>query len=235
MTIRSWLRVDDGDVGGALHAFLKTLMESGQVEALLAPCRPPVGVGIVPVLIEDADLLSRCDLLAPVMSANMATLVSRLTNVDTGRRLGVVLRSCELRALVELTKLHQITLDHVTTIGVDCLGTYDVADYAALARAGCQPNAIWAGAPTGEPTLVDGYSLRTACQMCEHPVPEGADIRIGLIGLPDADAILVESEGGLALPPETAPADVTGRERVITALIERHLIARERILGAWRT
>jgi hypothetical protein len=40
----------------------------------------------------------------------------------------VVLRSREIRALIELVKLQQANLDNLTIIGVDCLGTYEVDD-----------------------------------------------------------------------------------------------------------
>ena len=43
-------------------------------------------------------------------------------------KLGVVLRSCEIRALVELVKFQQAKLDNALIIGVDCLGTYKVTD-----------------------------------------------------------------------------------------------------------
>ena len=234
MTHRKWLKVENGDVPGALSGFLKTLVEAGLVDTLLAPCRPPIGEGIVPALIQDREMLARSDLLAPVMPGNMATLVSRLTVTETGRRLGVVLRPCELRALVELTKLHQINLNGVTTIGIDCLGTYEVTDYIEMQRAGQRPETIWRGAGEGEPAVVEGYQVRTACQMCEHPVPEAANVRIGLIGLRDAGRLLIESDVPLDFSILEENGDASARPQAVTKLIERRVAARERILGAWR-
>jgi len=41
----------------------------------------------------------------------------------------VVLRSCEIRALVELVKFQQAKLDDVLIVGIDCLGAYKVVDW----------------------------------------------------------------------------------------------------------
>jgi formate dehydrogenase subunit beta len=234
MTMRKWLAVPDGNIRGALSGFLRALAGAERLDALLLPCRPPAGAGVTPALIEDWDLLAQCDPLVPVMSASMATLVSRLTVTQSGRRLGVVLRPCELRALVELTKLRQINLTDVLVIGVDCLGTYEMADYAALIRGGADPGAIWAGAAAGEPAGAEGYALRPACRMCEHPTPNGAQqVSIGLIGL-DGGRLLIESDRPLDLPGLEDAGATPAREEVVGRLMARRSAVRDRALAAWR-
>jgi len=133
-----------------------------------------------------------------------------------------------------LTKLHQITLEHVTTIGIDCLGTYETTDYAAMHRAGLEPDAIWNGAQTAEPAIVDGYALRTACQMCEHLDVGAADIQIGLIGLDYPHQIRIESQMDL---PEVAgePAgDAMKRQAALDRLTGERIAARDQMLSSWR-
>ena len=234
MTVQAWLTVEGDRIVAAVQNLFRALLTSGHIDALLVPCRVGAGDAVVPTLVEDVEKLADCDPLAPVMSTNAATLVSRLTVIDTGRQLGVVLRPCEIRALVELTKLHQITLEHVTIIGMDCLGTYEVPDYAAMVRAGQNPDGIWDGAEEGEPALVEGYQVRAACQMCEHPVAAHADIRIGLIGLDYPHQVLVESEKDLLLPLEMESGDFAGREEVVDSLIERRVAAKDHMFSAWR-
>jgi len=234
MTMQVWLTVEDDNIVAALRAFLGALLTSGQIDALLVPCRVGAGDAIVHTLIEEVAALSSCDPLAPAMPANGASLVSRLTVTDTGRQLGVVLRSCELRALIELTKLHQINMDHVTTIGVDCLGTYEVPDYAAMKRAGLDPDSIWNGAASGEPALVEDYQTRIACQMCEHPTADSADIRIGLIGFDYPRQALIESNKDLLLPLEMQKAESPERQKVVNGLKARRVVARDAALSAWR-
>ena len=48
--------------------------------------------------------------------------------------IALVLRPCEIRALVELVKLQQASMDPFLIIGVDCWGTYSVEEYAAKAK-----------------------------------------------------------------------------------------------------
>jgi len=144
------------------------------------------------------------------------------------------LRSCEWRALIELTKLQQADLSHLLAIGIDCLGTYEVTDYVAMRRAGLQPERIWEGARTGEPALLEGYPLRTACQMCEHPVPEGVHIRVGLIGLDYGRELLIESDEDLSLPWPCAKTSDSEREKSVATLRERRIATRERMLATWR-
>ena len=95
----------------------------------------------------------------------------------------MVLRSCELRALVELVKLQQASLEDMVTIGVDCLGTYDVAVYTKMQNdGGMDVVALLATAQNGALAPQDGYAFRDACQMCEKPHVEGADITLELFG-----------------------------------------------------
>ena len=234
--IRRWLNVEQGDGPAALRGLLRHLLESGQVDAVLALCRPAAGEALVPALVDDVDALAGCEPLAPVMPANMAALVSRLSVTDTGRRLAAVLRPCEARALIELSKFRQTMLDRVLVIGVDCLGTYELPDYVQMKRQGQRPERIWERAGAGEPALVEGYALRAACQMCEHPVAELANLRIGLIGIGYPQRILLEADASVRLPAETEPADEepAARRQTIEQLTARRLAARDAAFSAWR-
>jgi len=96
-------------------------------------------------------------------------------------RIGVVLRPCELRALVELAKLQQANLADLLTIGVDCPGTYDVPTYSRCGRPGARRAEMFAGARTGELAPQPDYTLRDACLMCERPQVEGATCQSGCL------------------------------------------------------
>jgi formate dehydrogenase subunit beta len=96
--------------------------------------------------------------------------------------IAVVLRPCEVRALVELVKLQQATMAPFFVIGMDCWGTYSVEDYAAKASQSGENGSVTeeflqqvtAGEIPGD--------LRGACRGCQHPVPTHADLAIQLIG-----------------------------------------------------
>jgi len=138
---------------------------------------------VTPALVADPDLLDAANPLAPVMGLNAARVAGHVSIREPRGRIGVVLRPCELRALVELVKLKQASLDDMVTIGVDCLGTYDVAVYTEMpAGGGVDVRALWATAQSGELAPQEGYAFRDACQMCEKPHVEEADVTLELFG-----------------------------------------------------
>ena len=107
MSVQAILEVKDGDVLAALREFLRQLLEMGIVDALLVPLELPSGDAIVQTLVKDASKLESANPLAPVMMVNSANVVSNLTRLGNREKVGVVLKSCEMRALVELVKLQQ--------------------------------------------------------------------------------------------------------------------------------
>ena len=174
--------VENDDTLAAVRGFLKRLLEAEVVDALLVPMETPAGA-ITPALVADPDLLDVANPLAPVMGLNAARVAGHVSMREPRGRIGVVLRPCELRALVELIKLQQASLDDVVTIGVDCLGTYDVPVYAAMqADGGVDREALLATAQSGELAPQEGYAFRDACQMCEGPHVEEAEVTLELFG-----------------------------------------------------
>ncbi|MCX7682408.1 MAG: 4Fe-4S dicluster domain-containing protein [Anaerolineae bacterium] len=174
--------VENKDTLAALRGFLKLLLERNVVEALLLPMETSAGA-ITPALVTDPALLAAANPLAPVMGLNAARVVGAVSVREPRGRIGALLRPCELRALVELVKLQQASLDDLVTIGIDCLGTYGVADYMAIrAAGGVELVDFLAVARDGLPQPREGYAFRDACAMCENTCPEGADITIQLFG-----------------------------------------------------
>ena len=102
--------VEDGDVLTAVRGFLQRLLESGVVEALFVPLEVDGGA-ITPALVTDPARLSLANPFTPIMPINGARAISALTGKHVPAQLGAVLRSCEIRALVELVKLQQATLE----------------------------------------------------------------------------------------------------------------------------
>ncbi len=174
--------VENNDTLAAVRGFLKRLLETEVVDALLVPMETPAGA-ITPALVADPDLLDVANPLAPVMGLNAARVAGHVSIREPRGRIGVVLRPCELRALVELIKLQQASLDDVVTIGVDCLGTYDVPVYNTMqADSGVDMAALLATAQSGELAPQEGYAFRDACQMCEGPYVEEAEVTLELFG-----------------------------------------------------
>jgi formate dehydrogenase subunit beta len=241
MSVTAYLEVAEGDTLGALQSFLGRLLTEDIVDALLVPQKLPTGDNVVPALIRDPAKLAGVDPIAPVMPVIAAKAVSNVTATEHSERLAAVLRSCELRALIELVKLQQASLDNVILIGVDCLGTYEVTDYAKLIEAGVDPTAeVLARAAEGQLTAHEGYQFRAACRMCEKPFPGGPDvyrpdITVGLLGVDPGKQILIEANDDLAeklgLEAAEAPAE---REEIIDRLIAERTAERDRVFAAFR-
>jgi formate dehydrogenase subunit beta len=118
----------------------------------------------------------------PVNSAKAVSDYSRLKPSES--KVAVVLRPCELRALIELVKLNQANLENLILIGFDCAGTFSVQDYAesfTQNKSGIDSE-----------TLLKMYlklenksNIRSACGACEYFMPESAednDVTLGLYG-----------------------------------------------------
>jgi hypothetical protein len=71
--------------------------------------------------------------LAPVSPFNTARMASRVLADGVGKRIAVVMRPCEVRALIELAKLSQCTLEPAILISMDCFGRMENDDYLELA------------------------------------------------------------------------------------------------------
>jgi formate dehydrogenase subunit beta len=195
MAKRAVVKVSEGRTEEAIIGFLKTLLEKGVVEAMVVPKRLPSGDGFVQTLIRDPKKLNGVCVLSPTMPVQSARVASHLTIKNLGKKVAAVLKACEIRAIVELTKFLQVKLDNLYLIGIDCPGTFEVADYAKMFQEGKGgeglTKGLLKGMAKGETPSVDGYAFRTACQMCEYPIPQ-ADIVLKLFGYQIEQEIGVE-------------------------------------------
>src|SRR4030042_1219125 len=185
------IEVKDARVKEAINSFLESLLEKKLVSALLVPREVPSKDNVAQSLATNSNGLKEVNVISPVLPVSSARIISQMTRLSSYKNpVGVVLRSCEIRALIELVKLKQASLDNLLIIGVDCLGTYSVSDYQNLCKQGNSPSDELLGKfkEGGEDT-----KLRKACQVCEYPVPSNADLVIGLIGVDFEKNILLES------------------------------------------
>ncbi|MFH0914797.1 MAG: formate dehydrogenase, partial [Chloroflexota bacterium] len=216
-----------------LNAFLKSLLESHLLDALLVAVELPTGHSVTAALVRHQERLGGAAPLAPVMPVSTARVVSQLTrNAPSKKRVGVVLRSCELRALLELVKLKQASLENLVLIGMDCPGTYSVAGYDELCRQTATPVEDFLKGRSPD------LQIREACRVCEYPAPPNADLVLGLIGLDVEKEILVQAtspEGqrlleALKLPPATEE-EKRKRETALSELVAERIKARDELFS----
>ncbi len=224
-----------GNLLQAIQGVLRGLLEKRVVEALLVPLFQPTGQ-VGPMLVSDPAALDQADPLTPVLPINAARAASLLTISGNRKRVGLVLRPCEIRALVELVKFQQVRLDNALIIGVDCLGTYKVTDWQRVGSKQQVLDALLAGAESGELQPFAGMQFRAACQMCEQPVPEGEHVALtlGLMGVEPGKLYLkarAEVAEALGLTAGEQPA---GRAEAVRKLIAARTEVRDATFAAFR-
>lgn len=122
----------DDDVRVVLRNFFGQAMEKQTFDAVLMPMKVPSGDSYAWILIKDRDFLSDANPIAPIMPINAAVALKKLTRKGSGKlNIAVVMRPCEIRAAIELTKLNQINLDKITLLSYDCAGALPMQDYIA--------------------------------------------------------------------------------------------------------
>ncbi len=176
---------DEAGLDSAARGVLASLMEKGLVDAVLVP-RALRGGGVAQALSTRAGELADAAPFAPVVPASSAVIVSNLTKVESSsKKIAVVLRPCELRALVELVKLKQASLENLLVVGLDCPGTFAVKDYASLVDEGKDVMAL---------SLQGDEGLRNLCKACTDFTPRLADIVLGFYGAPESGVLVVTAE-----------------------------------------
>jgi len=183
------LKIKNGDTTGSVNDLLKEFLKSKKLQALLVMQEVPSKKMSFPVLISNPDKLNS-NIFAPVLPVSTATIVSKITKVESSSKpIGVIMRSCQINALVELVKLNQANLDNIIIIGVDCLGTFSINTYSDFQE-------------KSNPTeyILDSFKkkrdvvkyLRSACYTCKNPIPNNADIIIGLYGIDIQKELLIQ-------------------------------------------
>lgn len=217
-----------------LRGVLRELFETNQAAALFAPLPTSGGGRLMPTLITDVAKLDTINPLAPLYPLNAATLLARLTRKASGMPILAVLRPCEVRAYTELIKLKQATREDVLLVSLDCLGAYPNRQIPHLEEAlpDDLTQAHYAWQVQGASNPYPEVALSQACQACDHPVADSADMTIALLGTADTERLWLEArtEKGLAwlkklaLTADTLPE---GRARALDDLLQARTAALE--------
>jgi formate dehydrogenase subunit beta len=241
MTGYTQLPAKEKGLNGALVELFKNMLTEGTVDAILVPCRRDEG-GVMQTLVSDPARLDNIDPFAPVVPINSAKLISSMTADPSGRPVAVVVRSCEMRALIELVKLKQANLDNVILIGLDCLGRYENTDFRT--HQGTSPgsatvsflkDALGSKAKKSKAAI----DLCLACQVCEFPVADNVDMRLCVLG-GNGDGVWVQwltatgeamrSKLGL----EIDKKDPKDRDKAVEKIVQKRTEARDKLFEEFR-
>ncbi len=237
--VTHWSKQTHGDPIGAVQSLLAELWEKAGLDVMLVPAQRAQEAVIEPRLIRDPAELKGTNPFKPLMTINSARLIPEILSRYPEKSLAAVLRPCELRALVEMAKHDGFDLDQILTISIDCLGSFPPDDF------------IWRAERKGSPeTLsreslrfarqggIQAYRYRPACQFCIAQDAHGANINIGVLGLPVRKEILVTVDAKFTEQIDWSviadgPADdamIVQRVKMLERLVERNKRTRERVV-----
>ena len=151
----------------AIREFLATLLKKKLADAVMVSACSPYSRLPMPMLLADARSLENAVPLAPVAPFNAARQAATLLRQDAGRKLALVLRPCEIRALVELAKLNQCCLENALIIGLECPGRMENQDFLEKFSADKGSQDI---------LVAQEQQLCSACRTCTRFTPETADL-----------------------------------------------------------
>ncbi len=190
MKFKAVVDAASGDPQEPIRSVLASMLESKLATAILVPMPTPGGAGYVQMLVRDPAAIANSAPLAPTLPFHSSNILKGLTT-ELDMPVAVVMKSCEIRASIELEKFLQTDLENIIVVGVDCVGTYDVAEYASLSADERQSrwdhhlNQYQAATPS----QIAENSVRGACARCLQPIPEQADLHISLPAFRDDNLI----------------------------------------------
>ena len=208
MNVNRILHIRNEDTVKTLQGFLATWWMRVELDAMLAPVELPDHSGVSAQLITRPDDLDHVNPFAPVMLNNTASLVQGFVQEHPHSHLAVLLRPCELRALVELRKRHRVCYQSVSggndreslvVMSVDCPGTFSEEEYTEeVSHHEQDAEMIHVQLSYGKQASYVPYRVRQTCQMCDSPAPLGADVVIGTIGIePQGDLLIIARNEGI--------------------------------------
>ncbi|MGW8225488.1 MAG: Coenzyme F420 hydrogenase/dehydrogenase, beta subunit C-terminal domain [Anaerolineales bacterium] len=231
---KSWFVETHGDPLGAIQHLIATTWEEFDLDRLMVS----MNGNSQPDLIDDPGQLDQVNPFRPLMTKNSAKYIPQLLEDSPDSRLGVILRPCEMRALIEMQEREQSPSGRLLTICVDCLGTYPREDYQWRAkRKGSSEQLANESLHFARQGGIASYRFRSACQACRSPISSRADINIGVIGLPVRQKILIDASDQvkstlLAGGKVSAVSDqdlLEQREYIIAKLLQRGAHTRQRL------
>ena len=238
--VATWMKKTLGDPIGSLQSLLADIWEQSALDGMLIPTHNQADTVVKPRLIRSIAELEGMNPFRPLMTINSARLIPGLLSANPDQKLATVLRPCEMRALIEMVKHDGFALNQILTITVDCLGTFPPEDYLWRAeRKGSTEKLSYESLRFARQGGIQAYRNRPVCQYCVAPNAHGADINIGVLGLPVRQLLTVSIQNTLfanridwrnITDGPAAEAIISQRESMLAKLAERHTRTRERIL-----
>src|SRR4030042_1865232 len=202
--VTQWLLETHGDPLGKVRDIISKIWLETGMQGMLVTMNGSNDVRATPRFVTDVASLNEINPFKPLMEVNAARLIPGLLANHPDAPVGALLRPCEIRALIEMTKHVPINLDHLITMSVDCLGTLPADEYQwRLERIQKNLPAEEIGSAPSDELASEAlkfahqggivpYRYRSACQVCTSPAANQAMLNMHILGLPVRPFMIVE-------------------------------------------
>ncbi len=202
----------------AVKELFSKLLEN-QVDYIFLPGKSPYSKLPMPMLISDTAHMENLEPLAPAAPFNSAKQAASVLKSNTNKKIAFLLKPCEKRALVELVKLSQCSIENALIITADCLGRMENSTYLGLIE--------------DAPGLIEAFlqdksfqdKITSSCSVCTQFTDSGSDIHVNLIGCSGSAVFVPQTENGEAVFKkfECDRADIpTARENEVEQITKKH-------------
>jgi len=208
-----------------LQNIVRGMLRAGLVEEVLAFGRGLNEADIVPLFIADQQDVERIVAIS-YYPGSLAKLVARYG--DRGKKIGMVVRPCDARAMVELAKRKQLNLENLYLVGIECYGVVKARGKNREIYIFPEEMEI-----DGELKPLDEAILSPNCRRCEYPLPTMADVSYRLEQNGRTFAIANTEKGRKILSAANIPVE-EGPQPDVTRVKERSAGYQEREFGKLR-
>lgn len=155
-----------------LQERVRCLLSEGVVDLFLGYKQGSNPLRITPYVVHDVGMVDK-------LVWNLACINNLVTSLHkyAGQKVGILVKACDARSLIELLKLHQVRRENLYIIGVSCTGILDAAKVAEECTAASISSMTF---QADQVVLVVGQAVITRnradllvakCQTCTTPVP----------------------------------------------------------------
>jgi len=165
--------------------FLNKTLEEEIFDAILIPVKVPAGDSFAWLLIQDKSLLENAFPLPPIMPVQGAKALSSLTRLGKGnKKIAAVMRPCEIRASIELSKFKQVELENIFLISIDCPGALPLSDYLKKPK---ESEEIFEEAIQ----KWESEFVKPVCKICDNFSLTSSDLHFGILGAKNGNIFLI--------------------------------------------
>jgi len=191
---------EKAEAGGVVTSLLKFALKSKAVDTVVAVKKGKNRYEGILSFITEPEEVEECTGSFHFATPGIAKNVKKY--LDTyNKKIAVVCKSCDARALIELAKIGQVNIENILMIGINCSGTLAPVPHISMLReSGTDPYKLIYEDIDGDKLILKfdgamekifslneleekGLGRRRNCQRCEYPIPQMADLACGKWGL----------------------------------------------------